>query len=210
MARLDPIYMPSNCNPAFQLNWSLTVFWRAQHPGDYWLTPLRNETQKDGVRVLEHRYASQDISQFLLSTRPSVSPSAAVRSVKGRLAHVLRDIRPKALRRNFAMRAVGSATREVIDRYVAGQIGHHLHGDPGLKSVLEEHQVHAHDVDLSAPEGTSHALYWYNLHIVLVRGGRWRDARRAELERVRETVLAVARKHQHRIARASILPTICI
>ncbi len=48
------------------------------------------------AHVLEHRIVDGRMSQFLVSTKPPVSPHALVRSVKGRLQYLVRGERPKA------------------------------------------------------------------------------------------------------------------
>ena len=51
---MTPIYLPENCQSAFQLNWSVAVF--GQHdlpPKLTWYEPLKTVTEADGVRILE-------------------------------------------------------------------------------------------------------------------------------------------------------------
>ncbi len=86
MPALSPIYTGDNCHPAYQLNWSLSVFWHQPPSAAQWLEALQAATEPDGARVLEHRFVEDRMSQFLVSTKPAVSPHALVRSVKGRLA----------------------------------------------------------------------------------------------------------------------------
>ena len=79
------LYTAGNCRFAYQLNWSLSVFASAALPDkSLWLDPLKAATEGDGVRVLEHRMRGNSSHQFLLSTQPQISPSQAIRSVKGR------------------------------------------------------------------------------------------------------------------------------
>jgi hypothetical protein len=99
MPPLSPIYTLDNCHAAYQLNWSLSVFWHQPPTAADWLDALQTATEPDGVRVLEHRLADERMSQFLVSTKPAVSPQALVRSVKGRLQYLVRGERPKAFQR---------------------------------------------------------------------------------------------------------------
>jgi REP element-mobilizing transposase RayT len=71
--RPSPIYTSENCRPAYQLNWSLSVFWNHALTAADWLSELQAATEADGVRVLEHRFARADISQFLVS-HPMADP----------------------------------------------------------------------------------------------------------------------------------------
>ena len=98
---MDPLYTHQNTKPAYQLNWGLTVFWRQRPIGDEtWLANLQEVTEPDGVRIIKHRITTGDASQFFVSTKPHVSPSELIRSVKGRLQHLIRAQVPKAFQRN--------------------------------------------------------------------------------------------------------------
>jgi hypothetical protein len=122
-----PIYSVENCKAHYELYWSLSVFWLDQAlPITGWLDDLRPATDRDGVRILEHRVNDRNVRQFLLSTRPQVAPAAAIRSIKGRLQYIIRDHRPKAFHRNYSIVSVGSAKREIVEHYVATQLGHHF------------------------------------------------------------------------------------
>ena len=173
MSGLSPIYTLDNCRTAYQLNWSLSIFWHRQPSAAEWLGALQAATEHDGVRVLEHRFLNEGMSQFLVSTKPAVSPHTLVRSVKGRLQYLVRSERPKAFQRNYCLRSVGSAAREAVEDYVRGQPGHHPMSDPRVQAVLERNQICNPHVDLSRSRQGDHAIYWYNLHIVLVHAERF-------------------------------------
>ena len=99
---MTPIYLPDNCSAAYQLNWSVAVFGRIDFPAvEGWIEPLQRATEADGVRILEYQVTSPNVAQFLVSTRPDVSPSEIMRSVKGRWQYVLRNHHPSAFRRNY-------------------------------------------------------------------------------------------------------------
>ena len=127
----EPLSTSKNVSPAYQLNWGLTVFWRRQPiPDSEWLTQLQSSTEADGVRILKHRFTTGQCSQFFVSTKPHVSPSAMIRSVKGRLQYLVREQHPKAFQRNYAVRSIGAATRTVVEDYVAKQMDRHRMADP--------------------------------------------------------------------------------
>jgi REP element-mobilizing transposase RayT len=178
MSPLVPIYTLENCRTAYQLNWSLSIFWLQPPSPVTWLEALQMATEPDGVRVLNHRFAGDKLSQFLVSTKPEVSPHALVRSVKGRLQYLLRGERPKALQRNYSLRSVGSVTRnQLCDKLV----------------------------DLSRERHGDHAIYWYNLHIVLVHAERITDIREEQLLARREMIIGVCRKQGYLLSRAGVL-----
>ena len=82
---MEPIYTLHNTTPAFQLNWSVALFGRGSFPPSRdWLEQLCNDAEADGVRILEFHSTQSNVGQFLVSTRPRLSPSEIVRSLKGR------------------------------------------------------------------------------------------------------------------------------
>jgi putative transposase len=206
MATLQPLYTRDNCSFCAPLRWGLTVFWRAPVTEAPWFGDLARALEGDGVRLLGHRFSEPHVSQFSLSTLPDVTPLLLVNRVKGRLQYLVRESLRKALQRNYALRSFGSATREAVERYVASQLDHHARADDRVQALLGRFQVVHPDVDLSRARATSHGLYWYNLHVVLVHRERWAEIREAVLEQVRHMVERVCRARGYALSRAGILP----
>ena len=202
---IEAIYTPENCNAAFQLNWAISLFWREPPDGCGWLSALGEATESDGVRILKHAFIGPNVSQFLASTRPDVAPERIVWSLKGRLQHDVRRERPKAFRRNYGLRSIGSATREGVERYVGTQVAHHPMADPRVQAILSEMQIDDPTVDLSRPRQNAHSQYWYNLHVCFVAEGRWMEIRREPLARTRDMIVKSAAKHGHLLSKAGIL-----
>lgn len=201
-----PLYTAANCRDAYQLNWSLSVFWRSPaSPNAPWLDQLQRAAEPDGVRILEHRFRSPEVSQFLVSTRPETAPPAIVRSVKGRLQYLVREETPKAFRRNSSINSIGSASRDVVDEYVGSQLAHHVMADERVQQRLQDFQIHNSRIDLSQPLRGSHGEYRYNLHIVLVHDGRWNEIRNERLTAVRDMIANASQAKGHRLSRAAIL-----
>jgi len=200
------IYTVHNCRPAYQLNWSLTVFWNHPPHGDEWFADLQKATEPDGVRLLEHRFREPDASQFLVSTTPQVAPPQLVRLVKGRLQYLVRGRIPLAFRRHYGLRSVGTADRQTVEEYVCSQVEHHPMADPRVQDMLERYQIRCAQTDLSQPRHTAHGQFWYNLHLVFVHQERWREMREAALARTREVILGTAQKHAHLLSFAGIVP----
>ena len=201
-----PIYTPENCNFAYQLDWSLSVFWRSPPTTDAWLPALQQATEAEGVRVLRHRFERPDLSLFLVSTRPHVPAHAIPKSVKGRLQYLVRDRLSKAFQRNYALRSIGSTTRDTLDHYLAAQLEHHPLADPRMEERFAHYQIHNPEIDLSQPRQTAHAVNWYNLHVVLVHAERWREIRDELLQKVHAMLLRSSTAKGHLLARAAILP----
>jgi len=203
---MEPLYTSHNTEPAYQLNWGLTVFWRQTSIGENgWLADLQEATEPDGVRVIKHRITTDDASQFFVSTKPHVSPSQLVRSVKGRLQHVIRSQTPKAFQRNYCLRSIGSARRSVVEDYVAKQLGRHRMADPGVQQRLARFQRDYPDVDLRKPSFSSHGEYWYNLHLVIVNDERWMEIRDDVLRKLSGMIDRVASKYGYRLSRVGLL-----
>src|SRR2546426_156659 len=107
MSTIETIYTAANCQAAYQLNWAVSLFPRSAIPGDKsWFTELRQITEADGVRILEHRTDPERVVQFLVSTRPETAPADIVRSLKGRLQYIVRKALPRAFRRNYRIESV--------------------------------------------------------------------------------------------------------
>jgi REP element-mobilizing transposase RayT len=187
------------------LNWTLSLFWHEPPAVAAWLPELQAATEADGVRVLDHRFIKPGVSQFLVSTWPDVSPERQVWSVKGRLQHLVRRQRPRAFRRNYGLRSIGSATRDTIEEYVRSQVDHHPLADPRVQEQFRGVQIDNADIDLSAPQQNAHALYWYNLHVCFVNDRRCMEFRRETLELLRAMLLRAAAKHGHRLSKAGIV-----
>jgi REP element-mobilizing transposase RayT len=200
-----PLYTAENCRAAYQLNWSVSIFWRTPPREMEWFDSLKASTQPDGVRILEHRFKSVDVSQFLVSTRPDSAPPQIIRSLKGRLQYLLREQLPKAFHRNYSIHSVGSANLAAVEEYVGSQLEHHRMADQRAQLLLAKHQIHCPQVDLSLSMRGSHGEYHYNLHVVLVHEERWTEVRDDVLTAIREMLLKASRAKGHRLSRVGIL-----
>ncbi|OYV91007.1 MAG: hypothetical protein B7Z73_05715 [Planctomycetia bacterium 21-64-5] len=201
----EAIYTHRSCHHAYQLIWSLAVFWNeSPPPAAGWLDALGNVTEPDGVRLLEHRLVNDRVSQFLVSTCPETAPSAIARSVKGRLQYLVRKTLPKAFQRNYGLRSVGDARAAVVEQYVRRQTAHHPMVDPRVQRQFEDLRIDGGG-DLTTPRVGSHAQFLYNLHLVLVHRDRGKELRTALLERRCTQLLAIAAKKQHLVGWGQLL-----
>ena len=112
---MEPIYTPQNCQPAYQLDWSYSVFWRTAPRESSWFFKLQEACEPDGIRVLEHAFTPPHTSQFLISSKPEVAPLLIAQRVKGRLQYLIRDQMVQAFRRNYSLRSIGSTRREKLE-----------------------------------------------------------------------------------------------
>lgn len=203
----NPIYTSENCrNPAFQLNWSYSLFWHSAPSDTSWFEPLQSACEPDGIRILQHQLAKPTVSQFLISSLPGTSPKTIAQRVKGRLQYLLRTTIPRAFHRNYSLRSIGSADRETIEKYVRSQLIHHPCADYRVTEQLTTLQIHKKEVDLSAPSQSSHAVYWFNLHLVLVTEGRFREIRVEPLKSLHNMILNASSSKGHLLSRAAVLP----
>ncbi len=203
---MEPVYTAANTRPAYQLNWGLSIFWRDQpRPEATWLAELQAACEPDGCRILRYRSAGKQTSQFFVSTEPGVSPVQLVRSVKGRLQHLLREDSPKALRRNYWLRSIGSATRETVQQYVRTQQDHHQMADARVQQALGRYRMTDSEVRLEEQTITAHARHWYNLHLVLVSAGRWMEIDHGVLGRSFSMARRLAERHGFAVAELTFL-----
>ena len=78
--------------------------------------------------------------------------------------------------------------------------------DPHVEQSLERFQVRCDEVDMSRPRHSAHAVYWYNLHVVVVQDSRYMETREEQLQAVREMILRISRERAYRLSTAGILP----
>jgi len=142
----------------------------------------------------------------LLSTEPSSSPPAIVKSVKGRLQTILRPESKVAYRRNFRLTSVGDASIEVVENYVAAQSAHHCNTFTTAPTKFKSLQYEDRSVDLSTPINSAHGQYLLALHIVLVPAERFRIGELKFSGLTKDSILRNAAENQHRILRLAILP----
>ena len=203
----NPIYTAANCKFSHPLNWGITVFWREHCSDESWLGELTDCLHPDGIFLKSHRLAgNRSSSQFVVASRPDVSPSKIVQRLKGRLQYLVRSERPKALRRNFAIRGFGRVTRNVVEKYVADQLGHHKMADPAVQQRLHGYQISHPEIDLSQAQHTSHGLFWASLHLVFAHQERWNEIRDDVLSSVREMIVNSSRRKGYLLRDAGILP----
>ncbi len=206
-----PIYEPANLNPAYQLRFSWTGFPArgTRFPANVSLDEMEELTsawESDGIRLIESQWAAEKL-QATLSVAPEVSPVLLAARVKGRLQHAMRNRgQPVAFARNFSVRSLGDATREAVEKYVRQQVERADLVDPAYREKLRRCTWHDPKVDLRKPSQSSSALYWYNLHVVLISCGRYRMDAEKTAPTVRDTCRAVAAKHEYGISTLSVMP----
>ena len=113
---------------------------------------------------------------------------------------------PSAFRRNYSLSSVGSTKREKLEAYVAEQIEHHRYADPRFRATLRRFQIVRAEVDLSQSRATSHALYTFNLHIVLETEPGATAWDEPTLQRWYDMILRASQAKGHLLSRASVLP----
>ena len=78
--------------------------------------------------------------------------------------------------------------------------------DVRVDQRLKKFQIHCPDVDLSKPRRTTHAQYWYNLHVVLVNDCRYMEVRDDVLDLIHQMILDASAAKGHLLSRAAIVP----
>jgi REP element-mobilizing transposase RayT len=198
MSALQPIYSPDNISVAYQLNWSLTLSMRERFiiPKTAFET-LKTATEIDAVRILEHRQLADQRLQFLISSQPQVSPSDIVRSVKGRLQHVITKINPKAFQRSYNIYSIGETNNDCLNAYVAKQPARHPMADPRVQRQIELLQFYDERINLKEPQFCNHGRFLHNLHIVIENRDHLHIVNEEYLHKLRSMIIrSCAQKHQ--------------
>lgn len=203
---VSPFYVPKDCKPAYQLDWSFSVFWRRAPATFDWLEELQVLNKVDDIRILQHAFQEPKTSQFLISSQPDKAPLLIAQRVKGRLQRLVRNTIKRPFQRNYGLRSVGSTRREKLEQYLATQLDHHPMADQRVAERFQRYQIFNPNVDLREAQATSHARYWYNLHIALVNDGRYREIHHERMQSVHDMIYRVAQKKTHRLSRAAVLP----
>jgi REP element-mobilizing transposase RayT len=201
-----PLYTPENCSAAYQLNWSYSLFWHEPAADMIGLADLQHACEADSIRILQHEFTAPGVSQFLVSTKPNVSPQFIAQRVKGRLQHLIRRTMPNAFRRNYSIRSLGSTRAEKLDAYLASQLAHHPMADERVQQRFERYQIYHPEIDLLVARHTSHGVFSYNLHLVFVNAERWREIRDESLCQIRDMLETASRSKGHLLQRAGLLP----
>ncbi len=203
---MHPLYTQENTTPAFQLNWSVSLFGKAPFPpASDWLEQLKADTERDGVRILEARLEQRNVGQFFVSTRPHMTPSEIVQSVKGRWQYLIRSQHAAVFRRNYYIGSVGSATCQVLDQYVAGQTGRHSMAAPQAQQRLRTLQLHDATIDLSQTRLSNHGQFIYNVQVVVENTDNLHDTRESVLIESRSMLVRTATKKKWRLSRIGFL-----
>ena len=207
----QPIYTADNVrSPAYHLRytwsgWPSDGSFPASPPDSFW-TDLDAAWERDGLRRLTTNWMPTMI-QFTFSVRPVVSPVFFAARVKGRLQHALRQAQtPVAFSRKVAVRTIGDNHTAEVEAYVSNQVKKEELADPRFQAFLQSLVLTNTDVDLSRPSESLSGRYWYNLHLVLVVGGRYRIGDHQRLTTLREWCPRIAAKKGHGLSRLAILP----
>lgn len=202
---VSPIYTAVNCRFAYQLNWSLSVFARTALPSaDEWLPELKLAVEPDGVRILSFQHRTENVLQFWLSVQPTVSPSAAIQKVKGRLQYLVRDQIPLLWRRNYRIESVGDATNRILQSYVKRQPNRHRLADPRSQSMMENSQFIDETIDLETIRYSSHGQFVSNLHFVLESAEHLPDIRKDAISTTREMIIRACRQKHWLLSRIGV------
>ncbi len=206
----ETLYRPSNLHPAYQLRYGWTG-WPSQapFPSDLLtrvLPEITPEWEIDGLRLLEAALTPEQI-QLTISTKPQVDPVTLAGRVKGRIQHhCRRKGTPIEFSRKLAVRSLGDPTRASVEAYIRNQVPKEALADERMREILTSFTVVQPQVDLSKPTETNSGRYWYNLHIVLVVGERYRIGEAATLAKIRDTTLRICVMKGYGASALAVLP----
>lgn len=186
--------------------WALTLFWRNQvslleFPGE-----LEQALLSDGIRLNSYRVMSNTVSQIAVQAHLKLAPKDVVRLIKGRIQYAIRKTDPKAFQRNFAIRSYGGQIRLAVEGYISKQLQHHGLYQNDAFDFLDGIQIRNSSVDLRKPTYSNHAVYWYNLHLVIANTIRTMDVDRGALNEISEAITRLSSEIEWPVSRAGILP----
>jgi len=160
----------------------------------------------DGLRLTNSKPTPGTI-QLCFAVGPEASPMFLASRVKGRLQHAFREGgTPVRFSRKVAVRTLGENTRQDVEGYVQKQVGKEGFIDPRYVARMKEYAVERHQTDLAQPVTSHSGRYWYNLHVVLVVGGRRRIADYTVLAAIRNGVCEAADASGYRLKSVSVMP----
>lgn len=210
LAKPRPLYEPNSLHATHSLRYD----WTGWGSGGASFPPTTPEAiretaalwKTDGITLGEFR-VNADRAQILFTTTPQVSPTVFTARVKGRLQHALRQAgMPVRFSRKVSFRSLGDNIRTAVEGYLGKQVRKEGFADPRFIARMQEYTVECEDVDIAAPTETNSGRYWYNIHLVLVVGGRARTTDYETLGRIRDTSLRVALKKGYGLKALSVMP----
>ena len=123
----------------------------------------RDAWKSDGLRLRNSRVRDDSV-QILFEATPQVSPLLCGARAKGRLQHALRQTgTPVAFSRKLAFRSLGEKTRDIVEKYLCGQVRKERFVDPRFAAVrggaglsvihIRDHGCGPHDDPLGEVNG---------------------------------------------------------
>jgi REP element-mobilizing transposase RayT len=210
LAKPRPIYTPKSVHPAHALRYDWTG-WLADN------TPFPPDTrdvirqaaplwEADGLHLGELR-VNADRVQILFTASPKISPVLCTSRVKGRLQHALRQAgSPVTFTRKTSFRSLGDNVSPAVEGYLAKQVSKEQFVDPRFVKHMQEFIVQRDEIDLALPTETASGRYWYNIHLVLVIGGRMRMRDDQMMRTIRDSAIAIARRKGYGLKALSLMP----
>jgi len=210
LARPRPIYTPRSVHSSHVLryDWTGWLSDKAAFPPNTRdaIRRIANLWQGDGLQLGEFRI-DRDRAQLLFTATPEVSPVFAAARVKGRLQHALRQAAtPVKFSRKVSVRSLGENVRAAVEGYLGKQVGKEGFVDPRFVKRMQEYTVDRTEMDLSVPTETNSGRYWYNIHLVLVVGGRVRTVDYGMLGKIRDTAICIADRKGYGLRALSVVP----
>ncbi len=204
-----PLYQPSATGGAYQLRYAWTGWpsrGKFSEPPPGFIDGIKPEWQRDGLKVLEHRWTDEMV-QVVFSATPAASPEFIAARSKGRIDHALRQAGIDcSFSRKVAIRTVGDNTRADLESYLSQQVAHERFVDPRFEKTMEELAFVDERVDLSLPAESARGRYWYNLHLVFATAEHEPIHDLTILRSLKDAFIKVAAKKGHLLARLSVMP----
>ncbi len=202
----QPVYLLNNCSPAYQLNWSLSVFGKDRLPSpEFVIDELQAAIARDDLKILEFRTVDPNVAQFFISSQPKHSPAAIYSLDQRSLQYAARDYEWISFRRNYRIASLGSAKSSVLDDYVARQNQRHPMADSSVQAMLESLQFYDPSIEPAVLRRSCNGEFVYALQIVIETELSWAETRRDVLCAYREMIIETCQKQGWLLSRIGLL-----
>ena len=204
MAASPPLYSRVNCLFAYQLHWTLLLYWRYKVSDAKWWSGVQRQAAEDGIQLVRHGFVRPGLSQIELSSTPNLSPLSVIHKLQHHIRDYVNPEIPNAILDRFHLRSVGWMTRQAVERVLQGKCERNHPADKEFDSRWRNVQL-PQPFDLSLSQRDGQGIYSYNLHIVLEYDEEQMQKHRSFVSLAHREILQVSRRRRLRLSRAAIL-----
>jgi putative transposase len=175
MSDAIPHFLPKNVTASYQIRFHFGWYTHGRRP-IFADKSVRDVVERSFQRVANDRDyhvlefdLEPEVLRAIVSLKPAHAPAEVTRIVKGNIAT---DVRREAglsnlWSRGWFVRSTGNVSNDVIRHYIANQFAHHRAAPIDAPDAVALARFHDRR-DPAQLRKTAHAVFEYNLHVVLV------------------------------------------